>query len=110
MTLKDAKLDYLWNLRQLMAARNMFSTTDLAPLLEERGIHLSAAQVYRLVTQVPERLSLRTLVALCDILECSPSDLIEPAAGAKPETVKAVASGGGKAKAVTPTRARVAKR
>lgn len=110
MTLTDAKLDYRWNLRQLMAARNMFSTTDLAPLLEERGIHLSTAQVYRLVTQVPERLSLRTLVAFCDILECSPSDLIEPVTGAKPETVKVAASGGGKAKTVTPTRARVAKR
>ena len=37
-------------------------------------------QVYRLVTGTPERLSLRTLVALCDILECTPSDLIEPVA------------------------------
>jgi hypothetical protein len=26
----------------------------------------------------PERLSMRVLVALCDILDCSPADLIEP--------------------------------
>jgi hypothetical protein len=32
------KLDYRWNLRQVMASRDMFQTTDLAPLLAERGI------------------------------------------------------------------------
>lgn len=73
-------LGYDWHLRQLMAKAGMFSTTDLIPLLAERGIELSAAQVYRLVTGTPERLSLRTLVALCDILDCSPNDLIEPVA------------------------------
>lgn len=73
-------LEYDWHLRQLMAQAGMFSTTDLIPLLAERGIELSAAQVYRLVTGTPERLSLRTLVALCDILSCSPNDLIEPVA------------------------------
>lgn len=71
-------LGYQWHLRQLMAEAGMFSTTDLSPLLAERGIELSAAQVYRLVTGMPERLSLRTLVALCDILGCTPTDLIEP--------------------------------
>ncbi len=72
------KLGYQWNLRVLMANREMFATTDLAPLLAERGINLSATQVYRLVVQTPERLSLPTLMALCDILECTSNDLIEP--------------------------------
>jgi DNA-binding Xre family transcriptional regulator len=52
--------------------------TDLIPLLAQRGIQLSTAQVYRLVTDRPERLSMKTLTALCDILSCGPSDLIEP--------------------------------
>jgi hypothetical protein len=39
---------------------------------------LSTAQVYRLVADKPERLSMRILVALCDILDCSPADLIDP--------------------------------
>ena len=69
-----------WNLRQVMATRSIFQTSDLVPLLAERSVVLSAAQVYRLVTQTPERLSLRTLMALCDILACSPNDLIEPVA------------------------------
>lgn len=52
---------------------------------------LSAAQVYRLVAQTPERLHLRTLAALCDILECTPNDLIEPVV----ETGKQKATGTG---------------
>lgn len=39
---------------------------------------LSREQVYRLVARVPARLSLSTLAALCDILEVSPAELIEP--------------------------------
>lgn len=68
---------YRWHLRQLMAAAGMFQTTDLVPLLAERGVSLSREQVYRLVVGTPERLSLTTLAALCDILDCTPADLIE---------------------------------
>lgn len=39
-----AKLDYRWHLREIMATRGMFSTTDLRPLLAERGIDLSPAR------------------------------------------------------------------
>ena len=90
MARHQQRLGYEWHLRQLMAQAGMFSTTDLIPLLAERGVELSAAQVYRLVTGTPERLSLRTLVALCDILGCTPNDLIEPVA----ETKKARAASG----------------
>lgn len=71
-------LDYRWHLRQVMATRGMFSTADLRPLLAERGVKLSQSQVYRLVAEKPERLNLRTLMALLDILECAITDLIEP--------------------------------
>jgi DNA-binding Xre family transcriptional regulator len=71
------KMGYRWHLRQVMATRGMFQTSDLVPLLAERGVQLSREQVYRLVTQTPQRLSLDTLAALCDILECSVGDLIE---------------------------------
>jgi DNA-binding Xre family transcriptional regulator len=72
------KVSYRWHLRQLMAARGMFATSDLVPLLASRGVKLSREQVYRLVARTPERLSLATLAALCDILEVSPGELIEP--------------------------------
>ena len=78
------KLDYRWRLRELMAARGMFATTDLTPLLAERGIGLSSRQVYRLVVERPERLSLKVLVALLDIFDCAAEDLIEPVAAARP--------------------------
>ena len=68
---------YRWHLRRLMAERGMFQTTELVPLLAERGVVLSREQVYRLAAKVPERLSLQTLAALCDILECTPAELIE---------------------------------
>jgi DNA-binding Xre family transcriptional regulator len=77
---------YRWNLRQIMAGRGLYKTSELAPLLADRGVKLSSAQVYRLVTGAPQRLSLETLVALCDILSCTPNDLIELTAGAKTET------------------------
>ena len=72
------QIDYVWHLRAKMAEQGMFSTTDLQPHLADRGVTLSREQVYRLVTGQPQRLSMHTLVALCDILECTPNDLIEP--------------------------------
>lgn len=74
------RLDYKWNLRQVMAGRGMFATTDLIGPLAQRKIRLSSSQVYRLVAERPERLSLKILMALLDILDCSLEDLIEPAA------------------------------
>jgi DNA-binding Xre family transcriptional regulator len=76
------KLDYRWNLRQVMAGRGMFQTTDLIEPLAQRGIHLSSSQVYRLVVERPERLSLKILMALLDILDCTMDELIEPVAAA----------------------------
>jgi len=86
------KLDYRWHLRQVMASRGMFATTDLIEPLAQRGIHLSSSQVYRLVVERPERLSLKALMALLDILDCSLEELIEPVAAAAPAR-KATASG-----------------
>jgi DNA-binding Xre family transcriptional regulator len=76
-------LDYRWHLRQLMATRGMFSTTDLIAPLAARGITLSSSQVYRLVVERPERLSLRILMALLDILDCRMDELIEPVAAVR---------------------------
>ena len=69
-------LGYDWRLREIMATRGLFSTTKLIPLLNERGVHLSASQIYRLAAEKPERLNLQVLVALMDALDCSADDLI----------------------------------
>lgn len=107
------EIEYRWHLRQVMANRGMFSTTDLAPLLAERGIELSAAQVYRLVTGTPERLNLHVLVALCDALGCTSDELVEPVVVADAKRTRRAAgekgagSAPGEAKATRPTRARI---
>jgi DNA-binding Xre family transcriptional regulator len=104
-----ARLDYKWNLRELMARQGMFQTTHLRPKLAERGIVLSDSQVYRLVVDKPERLSVRTLVALIDILDCSMEELIEPVAAATPRRTRAAgaAADGAGVGGFRPKRARV---
>ena len=102
-----AKLDYRRKLRQVMAEREMFATTDLLAPLAARGITLSSSQVYRLVVDRPERLSLKIFMALCDILDCEMSDLIEPVAA--PEAQKRTTTAGGQAGigSLRPKRARI---
>lgn len=65
-----------WRLRTLMAERGMFKTTDLLDPLKSEGVALSREQVFRLVTQTPQRLNVEVLAALCTILDCTPSDLL----------------------------------
>ncbi|WP_214467095.1 helix-turn-helix domain-containing protein [Microbacterium flavescens] len=72
------RIGYNWHLRQVMAQRNLWKSTDLMPLLKARGISLSESQVWRLVTGTPERIPARTFAALCDILDCTPNELFEP--------------------------------
>lgn len=75
---EQRRIGFRWNLRTIMAQRNLWKTTELMPLLRARGINLSESQVYRLVTGTPERIPARTFAALCDILDCTPNDLFEP--------------------------------
>ena len=106
-----ARLDYQWHLRQVMATRGMFSTTDLIKPLEAREIRLSSSQVYRLVTERPERLSLKILMAVLDILDCTMDDLIEPVAAATDDKKKKASAAGGGEPGVgdlRPRRARIA--
>lgn len=70
------QVDYAWRLAEIMAAHGMHNSTDLMPRLAERGIELSRPQVYRIVHQRPERMSLQLLAALCDIFSCGLEDLI----------------------------------
>ena len=103
------RVSYQWRLREVMATRGMFAASDLSPLLAERGIELSSVQVWRLVTQIPERLSLPVLAALCDILEATPADLI--ATRAEAAAPRRTAAGGAEvvdmAATIRPKRARI---
>ncbi|MEU1900779.1 helix-turn-helix transcriptional regulator [Nocardiopsis dassonvillei] len=103
---------YNWHLRELMAQRGMFHTSDLVPHLAERGIEMSSSQVHRLVSGVPERLTLKVFAALCDILQIEPGELFEPYAAER--TRRKVADAGpspapseGSSAARRPRRARI---
>ncbi len=76
MTRQRRTVSYEWRLRQVMAEHKIYATTELVPLLAERGIVLSPSQVHRLVTHTPERLSLPILAALCDIFTVDADQLI----------------------------------
>ncbi len=86
-----------WNLRRLMAEQGMFQTTDLGRRLAEHGVSLSREQVYRLVTATPQRMNMEVLAALCEILSCTPNDLISFEAIEARKVVGSDASAGSRA-------------
>jgi DNA-binding Xre family transcriptional regulator len=71
------KLEIVWRLREVMAERGLYMTTEIIPQLREWGIDLSREQIYRIATGTPQRLSLELLAALCVTLKCTPNDLIQ---------------------------------
>lgn len=71
----ERTIKYGWRLRELMAARSMNTIADLLPHLEDRGIHLSASQIYRLVGSKPERINITMLAAILDTLDCTFEEL-----------------------------------
>lgn len=77
MATPEQESSIIWHLRQKMAAAGMYQTTDLIEPLRSQGVQLSREQIFRLVTKTPERLNVEVLAALCRILDCTPTDLIE---------------------------------
>ncbi|MEV6602410.1 helix-turn-helix transcriptional regulator [Actinoplanes sp. NPDC051346] len=102
-------ITYSWRLREIMAARGLNNISDLIPLLTERGITLSASQIYRLVGDRPERISLTVLGALIDALDCTVEDLcaFRVEATAAPKAVNAGPVVVDLNKTIRPKRARV---
>ena len=93
----------------MMARHGMHNSTDLAPLLRERGIDLSPSQIYRIVTQRPERVSMMLIAALTDIFQCGPQDLMTFTAADAKKPRKAAVAGNvvNLADAIKPVRARI---
>lgn len=101
-------VDYEWRLRPLMAQRGIYTASELAPHLVEHGVRLSVTQVWRLVTGKPERLNLHTLMALCEILECTPNDLLVKVVAAAPaKRAKRAATGESRVSEIDPKPARI---
>lgn len=59
-----------------MARAGMRNSRDLVEPLRERGITLSESQIYRLVSQNPDRIAFQVLVSLCDIFGVEANELV----------------------------------
>ena len=68
---------------------------------------LSESQVWRLFTGKPERLNLHTLMVLCEILDCTPNDLIHPVRVRAKARARAAQAGGKGVGDLKPKRARI---
>lgn len=67
-----------WRLRQVMAAREIWTGQGLLELLRTKaGVDLSHVAVMRLVKEKPKQVRLVTLEALCVALDCSPWDIMD---------------------------------
>jgi hypothetical protein len=104
----ERRIEYGWRLRELMAAHGMNTIADLLPHLSDRGIHLSASQIYRLVGGIPERINITMLAAILDTLDTTFEELCPVTINATPSRAR---TGTGAAlepgTALRPARARV---
>lgn len=69
-------IDYQFRVREHMARAGMRHSKDLVQPLRDRGITLSESQIYRLVSQDPERIAFQVLAALCDVFGVEVSDMV----------------------------------
>lgn len=97
-----ADVDYDWNLRIRLAEHGIYKSTELRPLLAERGVKLSDSQTWRLMTGRPERLNLHIFAVLCDLLQCTPNDLITVTEAAEHPRLEKAAAGDHSIAGLTP--------
>ena len=77
-----------WNLKVVMAEREIPSATELMRRLDAIGIKLSTAQASRIVKEMPSRLSTTILRGLLEVLHCEPNDLIVVEHDGEPSPIK----------------------
>lgn len=65
-----------WNLQAQMNRRGLRFAASLHSELLKKGLTISASSVSRMVQHKPKHLDLDTLAALCDVLRCTPNDLL----------------------------------
>lgn len=69
-------MSFKWKLKEKMAEKGIWRCTDMTKFLNAYGINVSVSMVTRMVEKIPERMNIQVLDALCDILECNPSDIM----------------------------------
>lgn len=69
-------MSFKWKLKEKMAEKGIWRCTDLTKLLNAHGVKITSSMVTIIVDKMPERINTRVLDAICDILECTPSDIL----------------------------------
>jgi hypothetical protein len=98
-----------WRLRELMAAKGLFSAVQLQQALGEHGVTLGPSQAHELLTRAPRQPRMAVLFALCDVLECTLADLwvVHHRATATPAEGKVAAGARQRLAKLTPVAARL---
>lgn len=65
-----------WRLQAVMVDRGIQFAKDLKTALETNGISISISSVSRLVYKQPKQIDFALLNGLCDVLRCTPDDLM----------------------------------
>lgn len=79
-----------WNLRLVAAQRDIWKASELHQMLAEAGLVISAGKMSNLWSGQPVTIRLDDLDVICQILQCTPADLLLP----EPEKVAARRPGG----------------
>lgn len=70
------KLEIYWNLGNLLYQRKILKVTEFKDIMILHGVPISYAQAHALVNEQPLRVTLRTVLAICEALNCSVNELI----------------------------------
>lgn len=73
-----ARLPDSWNLEACMQDRGIRFARGLHAALVDKGVDISTSSVSRLVYKRPQQLDLGLLQVLCEVLACTPNDLLLP--------------------------------
>ncbi|MGX4687730.1 helix-turn-helix domain-containing protein [Streptomyces sp. JNUCC 63] len=67
-----------WNLRMVAAQRDIWKAGELQRMLADAGLTVSAGKMSHLWSRRPLTVRLDDLDILCEVLDCTPADLLVP--------------------------------
>jgi len=67
-----------WNLRMKAAEEGIWKSTEMRRRLADVGLEISAGKMSALWTGTPTSIRLDDLDVICQVLDCTPSDLLIP--------------------------------
>ncbi|MBZ9641982.1 helix-turn-helix transcriptional regulator [Streptomyces sp. PSKA30] len=79
-----------WNLRMVAAQRDVWKASELQRMLAEAGLVISAGKMSHLWSGRPLTVRLDDLDIICEVLDCTPAELLVPEKSAGRQETTAV--------------------